>query len=139
MSIPALIISMALDSFSPGPKMLACTFPAPDRASEAIRLRVEALPSLTDSSSKFRVRLHLDEVSQYRGLAGPIDRTDARDVLIRAEALDQTFYTIGVRDDGKAALNLLRVVKRDAQPVRQETRAGSCSDFGPYIDTWLTS
>ena len=141
MSIPALIISMALESFSPGPNMLACTFPASESASAsaAIRLRVEALPSLTDSPNMFRIRLHLDGASQYRGLAGPIDKTDARDVLIRARTRNQTYYTIGLRDDGKAALNLLRVEKRDAQPVQQETREGSCSGFAPYIDTWLTS
>ncbi len=139
MSIPALIISMALESFSFGPGMLACAFPATDPAALPISVRVEALPSLRDSDGRFRIRLHLDDVAQYRGLAGPIVRTEARDVLIRAEARNKTFYTIGVRDDGKAALNLLRVESRDAQPVQQETREGRCSGVERYIETWLAS
>ncbi len=75
-------------------------------------------------------------MGEFRGLAQPIDRTADRDVLIRAETADSTFYTIGLRDDGRAALNLLRV---DETSERRETRAGTCRDPEGFIDTWLTS
>ncbi len=69
-------------------------------------------------------------------MAQPIDRTEDRDVLIRAETSDKTFYTIGLREDGLAALNLLQVGEADAL---RETRQGTCRDHKVLLNTWLTS
>ena len=137
MSITAFLVSAFLEAVVPGPKLLACTFPAADPGQNPIGVRVEAMPSLKDRTDRYRIRIYLDDESEFRGLAQPIDKTDDRDVLIRARAAGQLFYTIGLRDDGKAALNLLEV-RPQKTPERQETRAGTCRDFEGYLDSWLS-
>ena len=142
MSITAFLATAFIESFSPGPRMLACTFPAPSPDESAISLEVEARPSLMDRTDPFYGLVHLENESRVGGLAQPIERTDDRDVLIRAQASDEMFYTIGLRDDGLAALNLLRInAEGDAErsAERVETRSGACSDYQRFLDTWLSS
>jgi hypothetical protein len=139
MSITAFLVTAFIEAMSPGPRMLACTFPAPSPDERPISLAVEARPSLMDRVDQFRVSVHLADEGEFGGLAQPIDRTDARDVLIRARASDETFYTIGLRDDGLAALNLLKVRTEAEQSRMVETRKGACRDFKRVLDTWLSS
>ena len=138
MSLPALLVSAILEIAAPDPAQLACSFPGRGPAETTISLRVEALPLQVTDRPLFRVRMHLPRLGAFKGLAQPIDMTEERDVMIRAEASDQTFYTIGLRDDGRAALNLLRVAD-GPEPIRHETRPGTCRDHRRLIDTWLTS
>ncbi len=137
MSISAFLVTAFIESFSPGPRILACTFPAPKEGVPPISLAVEARPSLMDRADRFRVRVQLDDNAgnSVAGLAQPIERTADRDVLIRAQAPDETYYTIGLRDDGLAALNLLRTVGEEAEHL--ETREGACRDFKRVLDAWL--
>jgi hypothetical protein len=135
MSFVAMMISAVMDLSAPAERVLACTFPSADESRRPISVKVEALPSLRDADGIFRIRLSLESAGAFRGMAQPIERTTDRDVLIRAEAGEGTFYTIGLRDDGRAALNLLRA---DPSEYR-ETRAGTCRDPQNVLDTWLTS
>ena len=138
MSITAFLATAFIESFTPGPRMLACTFPAPTPEQAAISVEVEARPSLMDRDNQFRVLVHLGDERQVGGLAQPIDRTDDRDVLIRAQTSTEMFYTIGLRDDGLASLNLLRVgQKTEVEPT--ETRRGECRDYQQVLDSWLGS
>ena len=136
MSLSAFLVTAFIETFAPGPRMLLCTFPPADAGARPISVAVEARPSLMDRADRFRVRVHLDDAGDVGGLAQPIERTDARDVLIRTEAAGETYYTIGLRDDGLAALNLLRA-HGDAVTPTQETRRGACRDFKGVLDTWL--
>ena len=136
MSFTALLISAIINLAAPSERVLACTFPAQTPDEQPIRIRVESLPSLRDNGNIFRVRLLLGASGEFRGMAQPIDRTEDRDVLIRAETSDKTFYTIGLRDDGLAALNLLQLGETDPH---RETRRGTCRDHKVLLNTWLTS
>lgn len=138
MSISAFLATAFFESFSPGPRMLACTFPAPTPEEAAISIEVEARPSLKDSIDQFYVLVHLENERRVGGLAQPIDRTNDRDVLIRAQTSEEMFYTIGLRDDGLAALNLLRI-NTERSTERVETRSGACRDYQQVLDTWLSS
>ena len=139
MSISAFLVTAFIESFGPGPRILACTFPAPTDETQPISLAVEARPSLMDRVDRFRVMVQIDFDAEnaVAGLAQPIERTDDRDVLIRARAADETYYTIGLRDDGLAALNLLRTVGDEAEHL--ETREGACRDYKAVLDDWLQS
>ena len=138
MSLIALLASALLDLAAPGSKLLACHFPAPDPGKAAISVKVEATPSLQDRADLFHIRMHLGRVGEYGGLVQPIDRTDDRDVLIHAKTAGDIFYSIGLRDDGQAALNRLTFRDKKASKAR-ETRSGTCSNFENYLDDWLTS
>lgn len=138
MSFTAFLATALIETLAPGPRMLACTFPAPSPADAAISLEVEARPSLMDRDGQFYVLVHLGDERRVGGLAQPIDRTTDRDVLIRAQASEELFYTIGLRDDGLAALNLLRI-RPTPDAERVETRSGECRDYQKVLDTWLSS
>lgn len=137
MSISAFLVTAFIETFAPGPRMLACTFPAPTDAAQPISLAVEARPSLMDRVDRFRVSVQIDKDAEnaVAGLAQPIERTADRDILIRAQASDETYYTIGLRDDGLAALNLLRTIGNEAEHL--ETREGACRDYKRVLDAWL--
>ena len=141
MSISAFLVTAFIETLSPGPRIVACTFPAPTPGEHAISLAVEARPSLLDRADRFRVRVHIDHDSAHEvgGLVQPIDRTEERDVLIRARAANETYYTVGLRDDGLAALNLLRTSDGEQEAERLETRRGACQDFKAALDSWLKS
>lgn len=138
MSLTAFLATTLIETLDPGPRMLACTFPAPSPSDATISLEVEARPSLMDRDDQFYVLVHLGDERRVGGLAQPIDRTDDRDVLIRAQASEELFYTIGLRDDGLAALNLLRI-RPTPDSERVETRSGACRDYQRVLDTWLSS
>ena len=138
MSLGALAMSAFIEFLEPGPRMASCTFPATEPDQRAISVVVEARPSLMDVGERYRISLHLGNEREVAGLAQPIDRTDERDVLIRARASDQLIYTIGLRDDGRAALNLLRV-SRAKDGGGTETRTGACHDFMALMNAWLRS
>lgn len=138
MSISAFLATAFIETFSPGPRMLACTFPAPTPEETPISIEVEERPSLMDRRDQFRVLVHLENERRVGGLAQPIERTVDRDVLIRAQASNDIFYTIGLREDGLAALNLLRITSERATE-RLETRSGACRDHQHVLDTWLNS
>ncbi len=138
MSLAALAITAAVGTLSAGPHMVSCTFPATAPGEGTIRVAVEARPSLMDVDERYRISLHLGDEGEAPGLAQPIDRTEERDVLIRARASNDLVYTIGLRDDGRAALNLLRIA-RSAGGARTETREGHCHDHRPLLNAWLRS
>lgn len=138
MSISALMVTALLEHLTPGPRMASCTFPPTEPGGRPITVSVEPRPSLMDVEHRFRVRLHLGGEAHIAGLAQPIDRTEERDVLIRARASGEFSYTIGVRDDGLAALNLLPL-GGIVEGQRAETRKGACRGFSLLLDAWLRS
>lgn len=138
MSISALLVTAFIDAIGPEPRTVSCIFPATSPGDSPISVAVEARPSLMDASGRFRVRLHLSDEKEFGGLAQAIDRTDDRDVLIRARAAHDLVYTIGLRDDGMAALNMLRVLPETSEG-RTETREGACRGFMAVLNSWLRS
>jgi hypothetical protein len=134
MPIGAFLVTAFIETLSPEP--LACTFPAPEPDRPPISLSVEARPSLMDRIDRFRVRVLLPKSGEIVGHARPIDRTADRDVLIRTRTAGKAFLTIGLRDDGSAALDFLRVTSSDGFE-RVETREGACRDYHDVLDRWL--
>ena len=134
----ALLVTLLINSFGFGPQPMACSFPAPEPGHDPITVHVEPLPSLKDGDAGYRVKMEFDGSLSVMAAAGPITTTSERDVMIRGATEDQTFYTLGLREDGAAALNLMWTQPKD-QPVRQHTRTGACENHERHMQQWLTS
>lgn len=133
----ALVVSLFLESFGLGPAQMACTFPDPEDNQTRITVKVEPLPSLKDGQDGYRVRMEFDGSLSVLAAAGPITTTSERDVMIRGVTEDETFYTLGLREDGAAALNLMWTRPRGEAP-RQHTRIGACENHERHMQKWLT-
>lgn len=117
---------------------MACSFPGADGEAQAITLRVEEITHRSDGHTGHRVRMLFDGALEVVGAAGPITTTADRDVMLRGADGNMTFYTLGLREDGAAALNLMWTRPED-EPARQHTRVGHCENHERYLEEWLTS
>ncbi len=136
--ITALIATALIETFTPGPKPMACTFPASAQNESPIELRLMARPSLKDSPGIYRVEFDVDNGLRLFGAAQPIASTAGRDIIVRAVQGKTRFYTVGIDDRGSAALNVQdTAMPRTTSPAL--TRTGSCRNFERYLDRWATS
>lgn len=86
----------------------------------------------------FRVMMMMNDRLSLKAAAQPILSTEDRDILIRGTTRRKSMYTIGIRDDGNAALNMQT---RDARTndVSKSTRVGTCHGHETVIERWLPS
>ena len=103
-------------------------------------IAVTPLPSLKDSRDTWRVKLELSvprSAGQVRleASARPIARTDARDVLFRGVSERHTSISVGVREDGIAALSIVRDGETDPSPAR----IGRCRNHEAHLARWLST
>ncbi len=136
--ITALIATALIETFTPGPKPMACIFPASAQHERPIELRLTARPSLKDSPGLYRVEFDLGGSLRLFGAAQPMTATAGRDIIVRAVQDQTRFYTVGIDDQGAAALNVQDTAST-AESARAQTRTGSCRNYQRYIDTWATS
>lgn len=125
MALLALLTTLAIG----GGGEIACTFAGETLRDPVVSVRLEPVPSLKDRPGLYRVMFELGG-ARVRANAQPIDATKAADVMIRARAGAETFYTIGLRADGAAALN----VTRDGAA---RMLIGRCEDHEPWVRGWL--
>lgn len=129
------IIAMLQGLNTPG-GAIECVFPPSKPGSESVRVWLEPAPSLKDQPGLYRVLMTFGENITLKASAQPIASTDERDMLIQARGARQTIITLGLRDDGAAALNMRSEGSAENQP---KTRIGACSGASPLIDRWLSS
>lgn len=134
----ALILVAFVETFGTGPTAIKCDFPGEAMTQKPIQIVLEPRPSLKDRPGLFRVAMVLNGQTSMKALAQPIAGTDDRDIMIRGISRRKSTVTIGLRDDGAAALNM-KTRKSGSDEVSQSTRLGECRDFETHINRWLPS
>ena len=143
MSMMALMVAGFIELATGPAKPIVCDFRPDTPGAVALSVRMTPVPSLKDRRELWRVKMELraPEVPtpmRVRAAARPIADTEARDVLIRGETRSRTRFTVGLRDDGVAALSIFRPATADRAET-QETRVGHCQNFETHMGRWLTS
>ena len=136
--LQALLLATAMINSTGDGKPITCSFPALDNVKRAITVNVDPKPSLKDQPEQFRVLMNMNQNGALPAAAAPIASTQARDVMIRAFSDADRVYTIGLRDDGRAALNI-QTVGETGTGSNTETWFGFCVNAKVYIDQWLSS
>ena len=134
----ALITLVFVESIAVESGAIRCEFPGKEGNERPIHVVLEPNPSLKDRPGLYRVMMELNGRPSLRALAQPIATTAERDVMIRGQHGETTLYTVGLRDDGTAALNLKFGRSRDELENRL-TRTGECRGFEAYLNRWLPS
>lgn len=115
---------------------ITCDFPSFETGETPIRVVLEPKPSLKDQPGLFRVQMDLNGKVSVTASAQPILATEDRDIMIRGLSEKQAMYTIGFREDGRAALNMEMLRESDSK-ILTATRIGACRDFEAHLDRWL--
>lgn len=132
-----LLVAMMMQTASLGTDgPIQCDFPSPDGLSKLIYVELEPQPSLKDQLGVYRVAMKLNGQMPLRASAQPINSTQDRDVLIQGRTPQQLTYSLGLRDDGKAALNIATPGASDAE-VTKTTRIGDCHGHAAHMQRWL--
>ena len=125
MALFALLTSVAVGGAAP----IACTFRGESWQEPVVAVQLEPVPSLKDRPGLYRVMMHLG-AQKVRANAQPIDTTADQDVMIRAKAGAETYYTIGLREDGAAAMHV-------AHDGSGRTLTGQCQYHERWFPGWL--
>lgn len=107
-----------------------CDFPSPIEGGKNLRVLLDPMPSLKDQPGLYRVILRVEGNTPLKAAAQPVNSTPDRDVVIRAKTAPETTLSLGMRDDGTAALTLTNTAT---------TRIGACTGLTPHINRWLPS
>ena len=113
---------------------IQCDFPGEHTAERTIQVRLEPRPSLKDQPELFRVIMEMNGVISLRGTAQPIRATKERDVMIRGLRGTDASYTLGLREDGQAAIHVRTARDGDDGAL---TRTGACEGYEAHIERWL--
>lgn len=133
----ALVLTVFVETVGMmGSDAIQCDFPGQNPAEKSIRVVLDPRPSLKDQPGLFRVMMDLNGRVSVKASAQPIQSTDDRDVLIRGITKRKSMYTIGLRDDGKAALNM-QMRQAGAEDVSKSTRLGECRGHEAHLERWL--
>lgn len=134
-----LILLMFVESFGAmQTEAISCDFPGLDVAERSIHVVLAPRPSLKDQPGLYRVMMEMNGQVTLRAAARPIHSTDDRDVLIRSVVGQRSVYSIGLRDDGKAALNM-QTRRSGETEIDKSTRIGECYGYERFINRWLPS
>lgn len=106
-----------------------CAFSGKTEDAPVIAVTLEPVPSLKDRPGLYRVMLRIG-TGQVRANAQPISTTDEVDVMIRAKAGAETFYTIALRQSGAAAMFI-------TNPETGRTFTGRCRNHEPWLANWI--
>lgn len=132
-----LLVAMMMQTITTGPDgPIYCDFPSTDGTSKLIYVELEARPSLKDQPGLYRVAMKLNGQGPLRASATPITTTQDRDVLIQGRSKRHYTYSLGLRDDGKAALNISKP-GASADEVIKTTRVGDCRGHSVHMQRWL--
>jgi hypothetical protein len=136
--LKAMILTLIVDTLGMGSDDIKCNFPGNESTDKPIQVVLNPRPSLKDQPGLFRVIMEMNGAMSVRAAAQPIDSTTDRDIIIRGRTAGKSIYTIGLRDDGNAALNM-KTRRADDPDVHEATRVGTCRNYQEYIDRWLSS
>lgn len=125
MSLFALLSSLTIT----GSDGIDCTFSGETWAEPVVAVTLEPVPSLKDRPGLYRVMMQIG-TARVRGNAQPITTTAEPDVMIRAKAGAETYYTIGLRQDGIAAMLV-------SQGGDARTLTGLCQHHETWFPGWI--
>ncbi|MBT8456197.1 MAG: hypothetical protein KJO15_08860 [Alphaproteobacteria bacterium] len=135
--LATLIVTTLLETLGLGPRPMTCSFVTTGPGDAAIEVVLHPRPSLKDTPGRYRVEMVVNDSLKLPASAQPIATTKGRDIMVRGVDRKDVFYTIGVDEQGNAALNVLWT-KPVASAPREVTRVGTCRNHKRYIDQWLT-
>ena len=133
----ALILTVFVDfTGQMGSTAIHCDFPGATPEDKPIRVVLDPHPSLKDQPGLYRVMMDLNGLVSLKAAAQPIQTTEDRDILIRGARGKAATFTIGLRDDGRAAFNMQTRGAEDAN-VKKSTRIGACRGYEAHLNKWL--
>jgi len=132
-SIIALLAPALFDVIDMTRPQMICAF-ADNRAGIPAEVRVVDPELEVTTNGQFKIDIHLGQQS-FHGRVVPYEKSDARDVVMRARTGDEAVYLIALRDDGTALLRY-KPAGEDAEVL---TSQGSCTGFERHLDRWLSS
>ena len=135
--LETIIVIAMLQSVEGLPKGIHCDFPAADTGGKPVRVVLDPMPSLKDRPGLYRVMMEIEGKLTLKVAVQPIPATDERAVLIRAKSPRQAIVTLGMRDDGMAALTMTTPGAETTS--EQSTRIGACRGADHHFNRWLSS
>ncbi len=135
--LETIFVIAMLQSVEGLPKGIRCEFPAADTGGKPVRVVLDPMPSLKDQPGLYRVMMEIEGKLTLKAAAQPMHAIDERAVLIRAKSPRQATVTLGMRDDGMAALTMS--APGAETPGEQSTRIGACRGADYYFNRWLSS
>ena len=111
-----------------------CLFPADDGGGKTLQVVLDPMPSLKDQPGLYRVFMEIEGQVTLKAAAQPIATTEDRDVLFLARHGQDSVFTLGVQENGQAALS-----QRTSQTSKAKTRLGVCAGAAQHINRWLPS
>jgi hypothetical protein len=132
-SIIALLAPALFDVIDMARPQIVCAFGAEAQGIPAEVRIVDPELDMT-TNGQFKIDIHLGREALH-GRVVPFEKSEARDVVMRARSGDAGVYLIALRDDGTALLRY-RPAGEDAETLTSE---GTCRDFERHLDRWLSS
>lgn len=133
MSIIALLAPAIFDVIDMARPQMVCAFRANGEGIPAEVRIVDPELEMT-TNGQFKIDIHMGSEALH-GRVVPYDKSEARDVVMRARAGDEAVYLIALRDDGTALLRY----RPAGENVEIVTSQGSCKDFERHLERWLAS
>ncbi|RVT83929.1 hypothetical protein DXV76_09445 [Rhodobacteraceae bacterium CCMM004] len=130
-TLAATLVLAGLGAFEAGPPHLnpvICRFRDDTDSTMTVRLAPDTDPAWNGG---WRVTLHLNGQT-VPGAVAPLDRTRARDVVLRAVDDDRTAYLIALRDNGLAMMRY-----RGTSAAVEVNMQGACEGHMPAFEVWL--
>lgn len=135
--LETIFVIAMLQSVEGLPKGIRCEFPAADTGGKPVRVVLDPMPSLKDQPGLYRVMMEIEGKLTLKAAVQPIPSTDERAVLVRAKSPAKAIVTLGMRDDGTAALTM--TAPGATSPAEQTTRIGACRGADHHFNRWLSS
>ncbi|NNL19548.1 MAG: hypothetical protein HKP37_12480 [Boseongicola sp.] len=135
--LETIVVIAMLQSVESLPEGIHCEFPSVPDGGKAMSVVLDPMPSLKDQPGLYRVMMEIEGKLTLKAAVQPIHSTDERDVLIHAKSPRSAVVTLGMRDDGAAALTLSTPGESSAEA--QSTRIGACKGAEQHINRWLPS
>jgi hypothetical protein len=132
-SIIALLAPALFDVAGLGQPQMICAFAA-DRAGIPAEIRVVDPELEMTTTGQFKIDIHMGNEALH-GRVVPYEKSEARDVVMRARAADAAVYLIALREDGTALIRY-RPAGEGAETV---SSPGTCTGFERHLDRWLSS
>ena len=135
--LETIIVIAMLQSVEGLPTGIHCEFPAAETNGKAMRVVLDPMPSLKDQPGLYRVMMEIEGKMTLKAAVQPIQSTAERDVIVMAKSTKSAVVTLGMREDGAAAMTMRLAGQQTAET--QSTRIGACFGAEHHINLWLPS
>jgi hypothetical protein len=132
--IVALLAPALFDVLEMARPPMVCAFPGAEAPGLPREVRIVDPELEMTTNGQFKVGVSFG-TEVLHGRVAPYEKSDARDVVVRARAEDEAVYLIALRDDGTALMRY-RPAEDGAEVL---TSQGSCTGFEALLNRWLQS